>query len=266
METAGGWFDELDLNPLGHPVSMGTRNLGDRPWLIADGDKDRDLALKRTALVEQRDNVAWLTDDSTEAAHAVLALVGADPEPGRHPLETAALSVQDDVCLLRRDPEHWWLDASVVCFPTHWHLPSKVGRPIGVVHDPVGGYHERIAARVTRLFDRLTERPVWRRNWSFTEDTELFQPAYRTANPIVPADRLGSELFVRSERQTLRLVSPNWVLFTIRIQMLPLGELLTTEQRRSDFVNWVEHVPSDLGLKRHLGDEQRRELLTALRS
>lgn len=260
------WFDELDLDPLGHPVSMGTRSLGDRPWLVPDADSERDLALKRAAFEQRRDEVLWLTDESRPAADAVLQLVGGTPVDGEHPLETAALSVQEDLCLLRRDPDHWWLDASIVCFPTHWHLPSKVGRPIGAVHDPVGGYHDRIADRVTRLFDRLTDRPVWRRNWSLTEDTELFQPAYRTANPIVSAERLHDDLYVRSERQTLRLVAPNWLLFTIRVQMQPLGALLTTDERRAAFANWVEHVPEDLGPKRHLDEDQRRELLAALRS
>ncbi|MFT4597393.1 MAG: hypothetical protein ACI9TF_001642, partial [Paracrocinitomix sp.] len=40
------WFDELVLDPGAHPVAMGTRALGDRPWLVADDRRDAELAIK----------------------------------------------------------------------------------------------------------------------------------------------------------------------------------------------------------------------------
>lgn len=265
----GSWFDELELDPQAHPVSMSTRSLGVRPWLVVDDRRDDELAQKRASLTERRDEVAWFTDASRPAATAVTDLIATHgielTEPTDHPLERAALSVQEDLCLLRRDRDLWVLDASVLCFPTHWTLADKVDRPIGQVHDPVGGYHERIAERVTRLFDRLTDHPVWRRNWSLTDTTELFQPRYRDGDPDVPTDRVMYELHIRSERQTLRLVAPGWILFTIRIQMASLDELLTTPARRMALRHWVEHVPADIGPKRHLGESQRRALLAALK-
>lgn len=248
---------------------MGTRNLGERPWLVADEDFERDLALKRMSLAQRHDAVAWLTPHSHEAAAVVLELfaragVAKAPPPTEHLLVTAALSVQEDLCLLRRDGDHWVFDASVICFPTHWHLPSKVGRPIGVVHEPVGEYDERIATRMTRLFDRVTDRPVWRRNWSFTDDTELFQPAYRTDAPLIRSDRVNNDLYIRTERQTLRSVTDGWLLFTIRVQMRTIGQLTSTPERRGALRRWVAEVPSDLGELRHMSEPQRQELLTAL--
>lgn len=247
---------------------MGTRNLGDRPWLIADEFLTQDLALKRSSLANRREAVAWFTPHSHDAAAIALDLIGdaatATPPQTDHPLEAAALSVQEDLCLLRRDGTQWFFDASVICFPTHWHLPSKVGRPIGVVHDPVDGYEGRIADRVTRLFDRVTERPVWRRNWSFTDDTELFQPAYRTDVATIVPDRVNKDLYIRSERQTLRSLTEGWLLFTIRVQMRTIGQLTTTPERRGALRRWIAEVPDDLGVMRHMGAEQRRALLIAL--
>ena len=262
------WFDELPLEPDTHPVSMGTHALGDRPWLVADERRDDELSQKRWSLKHRRDDVAYFTDESVEAAEAVCSLLGdhgvAVARTAAHPIEDAALSVQDDLCLLRRIDGVWHFDASVVCFPTHWHLPSKVGRPLTEVHDPVGGYHERIASKVTRLFDRVGDKPVLRRNFGLTEDPDLFQPAYRTADPDVAAERVFDDLFVRSERQTLRRIDDGWLLFCIRIQMSSLGELLTTPERTARFRRWVAEVPAEIAPKRHLGGPQRATLLEAL--
>ena len=262
------WFDELPLDPATHPVSMGTHALGARPWFVVDASRDIELAEKRLALVERRDEVAWFTEEAVEPANSVCRLIEdagiAVPRGAAHPIEDAALAVQDDLCLLRRIDGVWHFDASVVCFPTHWHLPSKVGRPLTDVHDPVGGYHERIAAKVTRLFDRVSEKPVLRRNFGLTGDRGLFQPAYRTADPHIAADRVMTDLLVRSERQTLRRIADDWLLFCIRIQMASLGELLTTPERTARFRHWVSEVPPEIAPKRHLGEAQRAVLLNVL--
>lgn len=249
---------------------MGTRTLGDRPWLVVDEHRDRDIALRQQALIDQRDDVAWLTDAAVPAATAVLTLIetelGTPPPATRelHPLEAASLMVQDDLCLMHRRDGRWHLDASIVSFPTHWYLPDKVGRPVGQVHAPVNEYEDRIADKVTRLFDRLTERPVWRRNWGLTDTTTLYQPDRRGAHPEIRAIRVTTDLFIRSERQTLRLVMPDWILFTIRIQIEPLGELLTTPEQVNTLRRWVAEVADGPGQHRHLGSAQRTELLAAL--
>ena len=41
---------------------MGTRSLGDRPWLLVDDRRDHELEQKRRLLTERRSDVAWLTD------------------------------------------------------------------------------------------------------------------------------------------------------------------------------------------------------------
>ena len=247
---------------------MGTHALGERPWLVVDGRRETELREKSRSLSERRDEVAWFTDESMSVAETACELIEAAgiavPRAAAHPLEDAALAVQDDLCLLRRIDGVWHFDASIVCFPTHWHLPSKIGRPLTDVHDPVGGYHERIAAKVTRLFDRVGDKPVLRRNFGLTEDRDLFQPAYRTADPDIAADRVFDDLLVRSERQTLRRIDDGWLLFCIRIQMASLGELLTTPERTARFRNWVAEVPPEIAPKRHLGEAQRATLLEAL--
>ncbi len=262
------WFDELVLDASAHPVAMGTRALGDRPWLVVDDRVEHELALKADLLTHRRDQVLHLTDESLPAASALATLVGAhagaDADAAMHPIERAARAVQEDLCLLVRRDDGWHLDASCLCFPTRWHLRDKVGRHIAEVHGPVRGYDPQIINRVDQLFDRLTDRPVWRRNWFLMTDPTLFQPDRPATETIVAADAVLDDLYIRSERQTLRQLIDGWIVFTIRIQQEPLGRLLTTQQRRADFGRWVADVSADFGARRHLTDPQRRELLAVL--
>lgn len=259
------WFDELALDPDAHPVAMGTRALGDRPWLVADEHRDRDLATKADLLNDRRNQVLHTTDHSMAAATELARLVGADEDTSMHPIEQAARAVQEDLCLLVRRDDGWYLDASCLCFPTRWHLSEKVGRHIAEVHGPVRGYDPRITTKVDQLFDRLTDRPVWRRNWFLMTDPTLFQPDRPATETIVSAGAVHDDLYIRSERQTLRQVADGWIIFTIRIQQEPLGRLLTTPARTGAFAAWISEVSPDFGARRHLNDQQRTELLTALK-
>ena len=263
MNDPHDWFDELTLDPDAHPVAMGTRSLGDRPWLVADDDYERDLQTKQELLTARRSHVLHTTEHSREAAQQLTELVGADPTD-QHPIESAALQVQEDLCLLQRRDEGWHLDASCLCFPTRWHLHDKVDKHIAAVHGPVDGYAERITAKVDRLFDQLTDRPVWRRNWFLMTDPTLHQPDRPITETIVARDRVRHDLHVRSERQTLRRLSDTWIVFTIRIQQRTIGELLSSADRTAAFARWVELVSHDFGHRRHLTSPQRSELLAAL--
>lgn len=258
------WFDELNLDPDAHPVAMATRALGDRPWLVADERRDADLAEKRRLIRCERNNVLHTTEQSTAAAAELANLIGIDTANKAHPLATTALEVQEDLCLLQRRADGWHLDASCVCFPTRWKLADKVGRRIGDVHSPVDDYDTRIDSKVNRLFDRLTNQPVWRRNWFLMSDPALYQPHQPVVEKVITAANIDKDLFIRSERQTLRTIADGWAVFTIRIQQEPVGVLLDTEERRSSFTAWVAGVSSELGQRRHMGPLQRRELLAAL--
>jgi len=258
------WFDELHLDPLAHPVAMGTRSLGERPWLLIDGRQSAELELKDQLLVDHRDQVLHLTEDSRPAALELARRVGVTLDSDLHPLEQVARSVQEDLCLLRRRDDGWHLDASCLCFPTRWHLQEKVGLHIAQVHGPVDGYDPRITAKVDRLFDQLTERPVWRRNWFLMTDPTLYQPDRPEREVVISSANVDTELFIRSERQTLRRLSPQWIVFTIRIQQEPLGRLLTDGVRRAAFATWVRDVSGDFGARRHLSPPQRAELLDSL--
>ncbi|MEO1061756.1 MAG: DUF3445 domain-containing protein [Actinomycetota bacterium] len=270
MEGTAPWLDELDLRVEARPVEMGTRALGDRPWLVVDDHRDAELALKRALRAEHGAEVFAALDGSEEASAEVLALVldavGGDPEPDLHPLDDAGLRVQEDLCVVQPVDGSWQLRAASLHFPSRWRLADKLGRSITEVHGPVDRYRAALAARVDRLFERIGERPVLRRNWFVHPDPRLFQPDRPVGgDPVVAADRALDELHVRSERQTLRrLPGSGAVLFTIRVQQVTLAELVADAARRAALVRLLDEGDADVLSHRGLAAPQVAELRRAL--
>ena len=246
---APDWLDEVGFDPHGTTLAMGTKRLGSRPWLVIDDQFDTELGLKARLMAQNRNAVfgveAGWEQIAEQAGLETLQLVNeavsdGDPPLIRspdgsgdemfplHPLEQAGLLAQEDFCLLRRADSGWVLAVGSVCFPARWRLSEKLGRGLEAVHGPVSGYKERLSTRVGSLLDKMIDRvdgsPVWRRNMIIHPNSNLFQPYPPPGgDPVIPADRCGFELFLRSERQTLRrLPESGWILFTIKTQQEPL--------------------------------------------
>ncbi len=236
------WLDEIDPAPAPPHLSMGVRALGPGVWLSVD---DAARRAKRRVLARHRGE-ALAALGGTEApareladlvARAVGAAAGTTPATGAiASLEAAARLVAEDLCLLVRRDGAWVLVAGCVCFPSHWRLADKLGRPVAEVHAPVPHYAAELATRVDRFLDRLTpQRPVWRRNWLVHTDDRLFAPV--PAPPPAPplsADDAGHRLWLRSERQTLRrLAGTGAIAFTIRTEQAPLAVVATRPALRA---------------------------------
>jgi hypothetical protein len=261
------WVDEIDLDPTASWRRMATRALGDRPWLVADAEREAHLRLKAELLRTRRELVLVESPESRPAGEEVATLVTAAgfPVPAAPgPLEAAARSVQEDLSLLRRREGSWHLDAGCVCFPSRWSLPDKVGRPLVAVHAPTPGYDPHLVDRVDRLLDHLGPRPVLRRNWFVHPDPSLHQPLVPDEDPIIPKERALDDLYLRSERQTLRALPSGWILFTIRVQQVPVGDALADPHRRADFVRYLRDAAPDEVAHRGMAAPQVPELLAAL--
>lgn len=270
------WLDEVDLGPDADHLTLGTRALGDRPWLVADEHRPTELALK-ARLRRERPNEVFAAQPDTEAAGTEvrrLALgtdvddTGAAVHPlddtgaAVHPLDDTGARLQEDLCLLERRADGWYLVAGSVCFPSRWRLRDKLGRHVTAVHGPVDGYADGLAARVDRLFDRLGTRPVLRRNWFVHPDAALFQPDRPPGgDPVVPYAETLDRLHCRSERQTLRrLPATGMILFTIRVQQAPLRELVAADRRRAAFARLLNQAPADRLAHRGMAPAQVAEL------
>jgi hypothetical protein len=234
-----GWLGELDLFAAPPYLKMGTHALDLDRWLIVDDHYCSELAIRGRLLDEQSHVVFGALPGSDDASAEVFELitewladhgVDAPATPGDlHPLERAGRIVQEDLCVMVPSTGGWRLDAGVLCFPTFWNLHDKLGKPLAAVHGPVAHYRQELESRVDRFFDRLrVDAPVWRRNWGVSPLPLLHLPQGKASLPWSEhVDDDGEPLWFRSERQTLRrLPRSGAVLFTIRVQLAPLGVVL----------------------------------------
>jgi dimethylamine monooxygenase subunit A len=225
-------------------LAMGLNALDPADWLCFDEEWGREIGLKRSLLAERQGDVHALLPEGEAAAQELLELLFEHlpryhpdrftaADGGLHvieedrrvaladadPLKQAGLLVQEDLCLLAPDQEgSYRLVGASLCFPMRWRLAEKLGQPMAAIHTPVPGFAERLGRPVDRYFSALDPaRPVWRANWSVTDDPELFQPHGRTKAIAIRREEVGQRLWLRVERQTLRrLPRTRLVLFTIR--------------------------------------------------
>ena len=235
---------------LGYKLKLGLRARSEAEWLPSDDIFGNDLtraeqiALKARLLAKHHQDVFSAMPNTMTAGDEVLAMVRqhlktyhnacmATSDSGVHPLDMAARLVPEDLLLLApfqdvavndTDATKWHLVAASLCFPAHWVLAEKMGKPLAAIHDPVPHYDERLAAPVDRFFNKMTVGPISSRmNWSLQIGKDLFTP-HRAARKAVSGDIDNDELCLRLENQTLRkLPQTGLVLFTIRTHIEPVS-------------------------------------------
>jgi len=234
------WLDELSFSADGPPwLSMGLTRLDPARWIEPDERRADELAERRRLLAGHHDEVFAALPDTEASGEEVLHLVRTwfalhRPDvvlpadlPGIHPLEAAGRLVQEDLCLMVRHDDVLHLDAACLCFPSHWRLADKLGRPTAALHGPVPRYDDELSSRDDRYLDRLRPGSMsQRRNWSVHDAPDLFAPWPPAEARPLDANDVADALWLRSERQTLRrLCETDAVLFTIRVQQAPFGVL-----------------------------------------
>ncbi len=278
------WLRELDLDPASSWLAMGTRALGDQPWLVTDTSRSGELSM-RARLIDERRGEVLIVPDATAAAVVELAeMLEADgvvlsSETDVRGLDDAhandaadellgriGRSIQEDICLLRRGEIEWELEAGVLCFPSRWSLPDRIGKPLREVHGPTKGFDAVLASRITSLLDRLGDRIVRRRNWFVHADPALFQPIRPVrGDPLVQVDRVLDDLFVRSERQTLRaLPATGRIVFTIKTQQCRLRRLVEDPLLAERFTDYLRRAPVEQVAHRGMSVEQVEAINHAL--
>ena len=160
------------------------------------------------------------------------------------PLVRAALLVPDDLCLMQREADRYRLTAACVCSPSYWHLADKIGRTLDGIHAPVPTLNAKLAATMAQFFDRLPADAVFeRRNWLIHRDDTPYHPTPESW-PAVDRDDVA-ELFMRSERQTLRRLDETSIAFTIRVSCHRLGEIVGYPNAMRDLLTAFDAMDAD---------------------
>jgi hypothetical protein len=255
-------------------LAMGLHALTPGDWLEPGADAAHQMAERRRLLAERPAEVLAALPESVPCQHELYALVqehlaarfpdrwrraGAalvDQVTGERfpcgptePLAALGRMVQEDFCLMQASPAGYRLTGAILCFPAHWRLADKLGRPLDAIHEPVPGFDLRLARPVDRFFASLqVPRPVWRVNWSLVDTPELFRPPEHRARPkSIDAARAGDQLWLRVERQTLRRLSGcGDVVFGIRTYLEPLADVTAEPEVARALAMRVREMPADM--------------------
>lgn len=225
----GAWF-EIDAL---YPSEMAEkrlllRNRYDEVFAAQPGsDAARVEALVMISVNLTAHHPDWFTQEGAILRNQLTGEAWDMGAPEHDPLELASRLVQEDLCLIQNGPEGPVFTAGSLCFPSRWRLNEKIGCPLAAVHGPVPLYAGRLAGPVDRFMRHLRpDRIASRLNWSILDDPALFQPGGKwrdDINDTVTPANAGQTLFLRVERQTLRLLPGSTaVLFGIRVHVYPL--------------------------------------------
>lgn len=229
-------------------------------WLTPDTEADAWLEAKRTLMVSEREKVFasagdWADEAAEEAEKLVLSAAMPDPLDLQYltPLERAASTVSDDLCVMIPRAGAYVLGAASLCAPTFWSLPENIGKPIAGLHGflPQGG--RDLSERINRIFYGLQTGSVLERfNWTVQLGGERFTPSsmpMKNALASMNAPDAADQLFLRVERQTVRkLPASRAVLFTIRICVDPLMPILEDSDVRTQFANAWQMTAEDVAI------------------
>lgn len=255
-------------------LAMGLKALDPDRWLVLDDRFDEELRLRERFIAERPGDVHACLPEAEAGALELRDLLFREL-PRLHPERYAATAegvedrvrarrfgrdeppliacgrlVQEDFCLMGRQPDGAYaLVGAILCFPLHWRLHDKLGRPLGTIHAPVPGFGERLAGPADRFFASLTpERPVWRANWGLVEKPDLFQPGRREPVRLTPEDA-GRKLWLRVERQTLRrLPESGLVVFGIRTFVRGLAEMTRQPRLAAAMAARIRELPEPMAV------------------
>lgn len=235
---------------------MGLHALDPADWLIVTDRHAAETAAKRRLLDEGADIHRLLPEGEAAAAEMATML---SANLARHhpailpdrsvgdPLARLGLALQEDLCLMAPAGEGYRLVGAFVAFPSRWSLAEKIGRPISAIHAPVPGLEAAIGRPIGLFFERLAAgQPVWRANWSISDDPALHQPSgdFRRTTTVVSPDDAGRRLWLRLERQTLtRLPETGAVLFTILTFVEPLAIIAVEPDLAAGLARRIAEVP-----------------------
>jgi hypothetical protein len=184
------------------------------------------------------------------------------------PLNLAGRIVQEDLCLMAPGDTGYTLEAASLCFPSRWRLIDKIGKRMVDIHSPVPDYENKLARPVDRYFDKLDiNKPVWRVNWSLTDDPDLYQPIRKTSTDYarsINSKNAGDLIFLRCERQTLRrLPNTGWILFSIKTYVDKVSALVCQPEALVDLAHSVKNMSADMQQYKNIAP-YRKQLLEYL--
>ncbi|MDB6031088.1 MAG: hypothetical protein JWM16_1426 [Verrucomicrobiales bacterium] len=149
----------------------------------------------------------------------------------------------------------------VVCFPSHWSLADKLGKPMSLIHEVVPGLNDTLGKQIGSFLNKLRPGVAWlRSNWGIARTPELNDHPSR-ALPRLGPEVTTEEVWLRLEHQALvALPKTGGILFGIRVEVIPLAELKREAAPTKGLIRALETMPDDLARYKGLATARNRLL------
>lgn len=254
---------------------VGLRTGGVESFFAPSPDRDAILAHRRSALDWQPSRYATALDNSLAAVREAASLmvpVQCRPAFSAKASEPKALCVQigcvceADWVLLSPDADsgHPVL-AGVVCFPSSWSLPEKLGRPIREVHAPVPTVNAVLGRSIDAFLQRLVPGEAWQReNWGFSADDVLDHHPEASTPPLSESVTLETTWLRLESQLFVRMPQTQAILFGIRVEVHRLDSLAVIPGLAPRIVRSLETMSEEIAAYKGL-TRCRSKLIAALR-
>ena len=228
----------VPYNEIPPAFSIGLKPVNPNNFIQIDDDLNKYLRIKKKLYKKQFGDVFMEEPNTKNAQEEAVGLIKKSidqeiPETRLAPLAEAALHIQDDLVIMRRDESGWRLVVGAVCFPSSWNLKEKFGKPLEVIHKPVPYMEPKMSERIRRIFDAMKpQTPMWRQNWSLDVDDNLRHDKKESDKHDGHKKNMfeSDNVWLRCEYQTLhKLPVSNDILFTIKILNKSVAEVANSQ-------------------------------------
>lgn len=239
----------------------GLKKLTLEQWLRPDPELERGRA-HGAAMLDERFGDVFRAETGSETVQAEAlrlietALGETAPESNEPDLARARRLVSDDLVLMVKTGGEWRCIVLALCQPTFFSAAHAFRKTLDELHVPVLRGSPQLAGAIGMIFDRLEPGAAFERfNWTIQCGGERYTPdgaPLRERAAALGPDKAARELRLRVERQTVRaLPESGAVLFTIRIALDPLSEVMREEENRAAIIRgWREASDDARGYKR----------------
>jgi len=146
-----------------------------------------------------------------------------------------------------------------LCFPSHWRLTDKMGKPIEFIHSAVPGLNASLGDGIHKFLAGLKPGVAWQRvNWGLSRSAELNQHPDRSL-PRLDAITPMEDIWLRVEEQALvALPESRGILFGIRVVNHRLAEVAGSAPVRLQLARAIETMSEALARYKNLYEVRPR--------
>ena len=231
---------------------VGLKPILENEWLLPD-DGAYFLAEKQTLLDNEPVFAAFAdsTPEQIEAANIIAQNIGQQYRGDEPPLKAISRHISDDTIIMAKRGDEWQLIALSLCSPTFFSAEYALGKSLYLLHEPIPTGDFKLSDRIARIFDNLKADSILERfNWTVQWSDKRYTPNGAVLRNMADEGDINDAhemLFERVERQTIRLLpETNALLFTIRIRLTKVSDILKDVEARQYFANAWENAPQNV--------------------